>query len=63
MRGVVNRTWGLDDQKGFGQQYRDKEIWWIIDNDPEHIRWLIQNVKWFELDNEAWEAYQKAIRY
>lgn len=53
----------LDDGVAFGK-YKNtkKEWWWIIENDPSYVEWVLENIDGAELDNEAYEAYQKRLK-
>ena len=63
--------WHLDKRFPFGQygpngnmasDTKGDPLWLVIDTDPGYIDWCIENVDGFELDNEAYERYQKARR-
>lgn len=50
-----------DDVLRFGQ-YKGDELWLVIETDPGYITWCIETIESFELDNEAYALYQKALQ-
>ncbi len=52
----------LIDKITFGK-YRGDTIKEIIDNAPTYIEWALDEVDWFELDDEAMAEYERAIAY
>lgn len=50
----------LDHELSFGK-YKSDPLWHVIETDPSYITWCIENVEGFELDNEAYDLYQKAL--
>lgn len=50
--------WNLDKRFPFGK-YKGDQLWLVIDTDPGYVDWCIDNIDGFELDNEAYERYQK----
>lgn len=55
------RTWGLSDIKGFGEKHRGLTIEECIHEDARHVDWLVNNLDWFELDNEAYKLMQEQL--
>lgn len=51
----------LTDKMNFGK-YRNRTIQEVIEDDPTYIEWALDNVDWFELDDEAMDVYEKAIK-
>lgn len=49
----------LDTTLWFGK-YQGCELWEILEKDPDYVRWLVEEAD-KELDNEAYEAFQKAM--
>lgn len=52
---------GLDDQLRFGK-YKGRQLWLVLKTDLQYIKWLIEEASMnFELDNEAYERYEKEL--
>lgn len=50
----------LTDKMNFGK-YRDDTVQEVIDNTPSYIKWALDEVNGFELDDEAMAEYEQAI--
>lgn len=55
------KIWSLTDIKGFGEKYRCDTIKEIIEEDAKHVEWLLANLEWFILDNEAFKFYEECV--
>lgn len=51
---------GLDDRLPF-RKHRGKELWEVLETDPDYVTWLIEEAD-VQLTNEAFEEYQKRMR-
>ena len=51
---------GLDSRLGFGK-HKGVEVWRLIEEDPDYLKWCIENMPGFSLDNEAFTEYQNKI--
>ncbi len=50
----------LTDKITFGK-YRGDTVQEVIDNTPSYIEWALDEIDWFELDDEAMAEYEWAI--
>lgn len=50
----------LDDPLRFGR-YEGRELWRVIEQEPEYVRWCLRNLDHFDLDDEAFAAYKKEM--
>jgi uncharacterized protein (DUF3820 family) len=50
----------MDDRLSFGK-HNGREVWDLIEREPDYLFWCIENIKGFELDNEAFEALNKTV--
>ena len=56
----MNYPASLNSKFDFGK-HKGKNVAEIIENEPTYIKWCIENIDNFELDNEAYEEYECAI--
>lgn len=63
----MKSKYGLQDVVDFGKYskkpYHDVTIETIIEMDSKYLRWCIENIKYFELDEEAQDALVKSASY
>ena len=50
----------LDTVVNFGKKHNGETIREIIDDDPEWLAWAVDEIDWFELDDEAEAALDEA---
>jgi hypothetical protein len=58
---MSKKIYDLDTTLLFGKKHHGEAIEDIIDNDVQFITWCIDTIEGFELDNEAFEYYQKIL--
>ena len=54
--------YGLDTELKFGK-YAGMEIWEVLNTDWTYIKWCLENINDFQLDNEAFESYERKKRW
>lgn len=57
----MKKVYGLNDRLTFGK-HKDKLVKMIIRNDPEYILWCLENIDGFELDVDAEDALEWAMK-
>ena len=54
----------LDDKFRFGSYgpsayYPGAPLWRVLENDHKYVRWLLENMDGFSIDNEAYEELER----
>lgn len=58
--GSSQSFFSLEDKLTFGK-HKGETIQFVIDEDPEYLGWVLENIEWFKLDEKAARFLENAL--